>query len=511
MIGEPLAVASEVAATWVRLVGWEVLYSAVLFVIVLGLTRVLRESSPVLRHAVWGLVLLRLVLPVDLASPVSLGSLAARSFPVKSMRETWPVGAGSALEMEHAVFPVEGRKVGDAGPPAWPLALAIVWLVGATATGASLYRRRRGYRRIVRQASPLATVPIRVLLERWRHELGIRRQVAVVTSAALHSPFTIGSLRPVVFLPQAVVEHDEPGVVESVIAHELAHIKRWDDLVLGLQLAVSVLYFFNPVAWLSAGRMHEASEYACDRLVIAGRMNPRQYARGIVTVLRLGLTGGPSLTPALGGGMPKMRARLETIMKGVPESLYDRRTRLTLPAIVVLGLFLLPMASATGDGAQEIGAAAVAVQQVNAPVLANPLPGSRVSARFGPMIDPFNGGKADHKGIDLVGAPGAEVLAPADGLVQVATEEYSGGPAYGTVVILDHGGGLTTHYYHLGGLSVSDGERVSSGEPIGIQGATGRTTGPHVHFEVRVDGEPRDPALYVADWATQTERRSNRL
>ncbi len=506
MSGAVLAVAAETAATWLRIAGWEVVYSVVLFVIVLGLTRALRHRSPVLRHALWGLVLLRLVLPVDLASPISLGSLAARGLPAGSLPGAEAVGAGSAVELGGTAVSIDGVLDEGGVPPAWPLNVAIVWLLGAAATGAALYRRRQGYRKIVRQAAPVAAAPVAVLVERWRAELGIRRRVAVVTSAALQSPFTIGSLRPVIFLPQAVLEQGEPGVIEAVIAHELAHIKRWDDLVLGLQLIISTIYFFDPVAWLSVSRMHEESERACDQLVITGRLDPRAYARGIIAVLRLGLAREPGLTPAMAGGMTRVRERLETIMKANPKSPCRGRAAFTFIAVVILGLFLLPMASATGGGA-PIGNA----QEQEAPVLANPLPGSRVSARFGPMIDPFSGEEADHKGIDLVGAPDAEVLAPADGIVQVATETFSGGPAYGTVIILDHGDGVTTRYYHLGGLSVSEGQRVSKGAVLGIQGATGRTTGPHVHFEVRVEGAPQDPAHYVADWATEPRASGNRL
>jgi murein DD-endopeptidase MepM/ murein hydrolase activator NlpD len=92
------------------------------------------------------------------------------------------------------------------------------------------------------------------------------------------------------------------------------------------------------------------------------------------------------------------------------------------------------------------------------------------------------------------------VLAPAPGVVLVATEDYEPSPASGTVVIVDHGDGLQTMYAHLGSLAVTDGESVARGQLLARVGSTGKSTGPHLHFEVRVGGEPKDPAEYVADW-----------
>ena len=116
------------------------------------------------------------------------------------------------------------------------------------------------------------------------------------------------------------------------------------------------------------------------------------------------------------------------------------------------------------------------------------------------MKDPWNGNEVFHKGIDVASAAGTSVLAPAPGVVVVATEEYEPSRASGTVVIVDHGDGLQTMYAHLGSLEVAEGESVSRGQPLARVGSTGKSTGPHLHFEVRRNGEPQDPANYVADW-----------
>jgi beta-lactamase regulating signal transducer with metallopeptidase domain len=504
MMSDLLAVISGGAAALVRAAGWEVLFAAVLFALVFGLTRLLRNASPVLRHALWGLVLLRLVAPVELATPVSLGSLTPGWFTSSSLDGLTSSiePAGDAGE-DGAGASGQAMVTGDAAENWWPAALVATWLLGVGIVGASVHRRRRRYRDLVRRASPVADERVRAMVRDWRRTFRIRRAVRAVTSGEQHSPFTLGAARPVVFLPRAVLEHDDRSLLESVIAHELAHVRRWDDLFLGLQQIISVLYFFNPIAWLSAGRMREESERACDELVISrGGITPRSYGRSIVTVLRLGLESEPVIAPALGNPLRKQRARLETIMKVQLSSTSRLRSLYPLPAAFILGLFLLPMAEApTGVGAAD--AAAAVVQQSDDVRLSNPLPGSTITSRFGPAQDPFSDEEIHHDGIDIKASPGSEILAPADGLVALATAEYSGGAGYGTVVLVDHGGGLKTFYAHLDSYSVQEGERVSRGDALGVQGSSGRSTGPHLHFEVWLDGERRDPALFVSDWRTE--------
>jgi beta-lactamase regulating signal transducer with metallopeptidase domain len=112
-----------------------------------------------------------------------------------------------------------------------------LWLVGVVAVGAVLVGRRRRYGRVIRAAEPVRDVRARAVAEAWREKFGVRRSVRLVTSGELSTPFTSGSVRPVIYLPEAALRHEDSAVVESVIGHEMAHIKRWDDLQLILQLS----------------------------------------------------------------------------------------------------------------------------------------------------------------------------------------------------------------------------------------------------------------------------------
>lgn len=122
-----------------------------------------------------------------------------------------------------------------------------------------------------------------------------------------------------------------------------------------------------------------------------------------------------------------------------------------------------------------------------------PLPGrGRISSRFGRRICPFHGPET-HTGIDLPAPSGTKIIAARPGRVEKAGA--SGG--YGNLVIVDHGGGFKTRYAHCSGFLVGAGAQVSAGQPIAKVGSTGNSTGPHLHFEVRVNGAARDPQSYV--------------
>ena len=116
-----------------------------------------------------------------------------------------------------------------------------------------------------------------------------------------------------------------------------------------------------------------------------------------------------------------------------------------------------------------------------------------IRSPFGGRSDPFSGEGAFHTGIDIAVPPGTSVHVTADGTVQAAG--YSG--RYGKLIIVDHGNGVETCYAHLSEFLVVPGQEVRRNEVIGLSGATGRVTGPHVHYEVRVAGTPVNPFKYM--------------
>lgn len=124
-----------------------------------------------------------------------------------------------------------------------------------------------------------------------------------------------------------------------------------------------------------------------------------------------------------------------------------------------------------------------------------PLDNFRMSSDYGMRTHPVLGGLRGHKGIDMAAPPGTPIYATADGVVGKA-EWFS---SYGNFISIEHGADLETRFGHLSRIAVTAGQRVRKGDLIGYVGSTGRSTGPHLHYEVRVDGTAVDPTPYMTE------------
>ena len=129
-----------------------------------------------------------------------------------------------------------------------------------------------------------------------------------------------------------------------------------------------------------------------------------------------------------------------------------------------------------------------------------PLEDARLSSGYGNRIHPVLGRRKGHKGVDLAAPTGTPIYATADGTVSRA-DWFS---SYGQFISIEHGADMQTRYAHLSRMVVNEGDTVKKGELIGYVGSTGRSTGPHLHYEVRIAGEAVDPAPYMIE--TQAQR-----
>lgn len=171
-----------------------------------------------------------------------------------------------------------------------------------------------------------------------------------------------------------------------------------------------------------------------------------------------------------------------------------------------------PVVEATGDtGFHSLFMSwkrsdSVSSQSVMAVPSAKPVNTATYTSGYGVRSDPFRGSAAMHAGIDLAAPSGTPVYATADGVV--ARSEWSGG--YGNLVEIDHGKGLQTRFGHLSRSMVHTGDRVHRGQLIALMGSTGRSTGSHLHYEVRIDGHAVNPVPFLqsADYATAMQARA---
>jgi murein DD-endopeptidase MepM/ murein hydrolase activator NlpD len=128
-----------------------------------------------------------------------------------------------------------------------------------------------------------------------------------------------------------------------------------------------------------------------------------------------------------------------------------------------------------------------------------PLEGAQLTSNYGMRTHPVLGGRRNHTGIDLAAPTGTPIYATADGVIGRA-DWYS---SYGLYISINHGASMETRYAHLSRLAVAAGDNVKKGDLIGYVGSTGRSTGPHLHYEVRVDGLAVNPIPYMVESEAQ--------
>lgn len=166
------------------------------------------------------------------------------------------------------------------------------------------------------------------------------------------------------------------------------------------------------------------------------------------------------------------------------------------------GPLLPPAPIGTGDGFDEhlVRADRALMRAGNSQSVLKRLPLARplstdydITSSFGTRLDPFTRGLAMHSGIDFRAATGTAVRATAPG--KVIEAGYNGG--YGRMVEIDHGNGLSTRYAHLQSIQVSEGDVIRAGQVLGTVGSTGRSTGPHLHYEIRIDDDATDPMRFL--------------
>jgi murein DD-endopeptidase MepM/ murein hydrolase activator NlpD len=180
---------------------------------------------------------------------------------------------------------------------------------------------------------------------------------------------------------------------------------------------------------------------------------------------------------------PEVEADADTDNDAAFQSSLDEFSYLQKNAAAVAmsggGLRLVPAAQLTGLGV--------------APTLW-PVVGE-ITGHFGERLDPFSGEGAFHAGLDIASHYGDAVRATGDGTIAEADRRAG----YGELIVIDHGFGVTTWYGHLSAFNTQPGMRVKRGDIIGYEGQSGRSTGPHVHYEVRINNTPVDPWRYLRD------------
>ncbi|MFC5461777.1 M23/M56 family metallopeptidase [Massilia niabensis] len=369
------------------------------------------------------------------------------------------------------------------------------WFAGAAWHGWRWRRVQRDLRSLLSVADRLDGPALHAHPAFGRHQ-GALPPVLEVDAPV--SPLLAGLFHPVLLLPRHM-RALPPAQQGLIVAHELMHLRRRDHLWQHAGTLLQVfLWFVPPVRRLNEA-LQWALELGCDRAVLAGRPDSerRSYAAALLAQLAVQAraAGTPPAALAFGArnvcGVQAVAERIRLIRDAQPLSYigFASVTALLLPALCGASVLLQPQ-FAWSETAEALSTArADYITQPGAAWQA-PLATLRVTGEFGSTNRP--GGKP-HKGMDFGAPRGTAVVAPADGRVAVSTDRYDGGARYGKVVVIEHASGTRTLYAHLDGRMVQAGDIVRAGQQIALSGATGKVTGPHLHFEVSRGGAHIDP------------------
>lgn len=328
--------------------------------------------------------------------------------------------------------------------------------------------------------------------------------LAVYETGLAVSPMLIGVWRPVLLLPRHLRGFDVLQQ-QMIIAHELTHLRRNDPLWMAASITAQTALWFNPVMRELAERLTWAQELSCDQQVLAGRPQPQRkaYAAALVGQLKLQHHAfGPAL--AFGGiNATSLSARVLLIRQGGAKALGSLRRCAVLAGYGAVFAASLALQPAFAWRITEAPSKPVpAVIEWHAP-----LEHARVSSFFG-VVSPLR--PQGHHGIDFIAKTGTPVLASADGAVVSSSDLDAGGAKYGKTIIVAHANGFNSVYAHLDRRLVAEGDVVKAGQLIGLSGATGKVTGPHLHFEVRHGGQTVNPETMLAGLARNATPRALR-
>lgn len=498
----------------INFLGKEVLYSSIVFLVAAVFSYILRNKSSFWQFGLWSLVLLRLVLPLDFALPTSGRVLLQKISLFKQFQPNTNFSVGHFQEELLPDLAINPEAV--AGPMGFAQFFSLaniliaVWLFGVIMLLGLYIKRYSAFYHLVKNAPIVMDSQIVRILGAWKKQFKINRPVFIVSSSIPKIPFTIGTIRPKIYIPENILQQRDNKILEPIIAHEMAHVKRYDDLFIRLQSLVQIIYFFHPVVWITTSRMNLARECLCDQLVLSKeRLKLSTYAHGLLQVLKMNTIDESKLVllPALGNHKNKLKTRFQK-MKGENGM---KKSTLVFSAIgiAIIALTVLPMAEETvsksnttiasdSQGSSTKKAGMVLKYGDNKVKHLKEIVGEgAISLRFGKTKHPFKEGVYDHKGLDIKAKLGSAINSFADGTVVKTNSDYEPNKGAGKYITLQHTDGIQTRYTHLNEIFVTEGQTVKAGEQIAKVGSTGMSTGPHLHFEVIKDGERVNPLDYV--------------
>jgi bla regulator protein BlaR1 len=330
------------------------LWQSTLFVAAVALTTLaFRKNRAQVRYCLWLSASVKFLVPFALLTNLGnwlWSAFAARKIatelPLPAVSLSLPPAVSLNLEQITQPFPDTSSFVPSAQPTHstdWiPIAILCVWVCGFLSVVLVRFRAWLLVRAVLR-----ASVPI-----------GIDAGVAVRSSSGLREPGVVGFLRPVLLLPEDILKHLSPSQLEAVLAHELSHIRRRDNLTAAVHMVVEAIFWFHPLVWWIGARLVEERERACDETVLSLGGEPRDYAAAILSVCKLYVESPLACVSGISGADLKKRiVRIMTEGLGYKLSL---GRKLLLAGVAAFAL-AVPVMMGQAEAAQRLMQAAIKV------------------------------------------------------------------------------------------------------------------------------------------------------
>ncbi|HEY0921536.1 M23/M56 family metallopeptidase [Rheinheimera pacifica] len=364
----------------------------------------------------------------------------------------------------------------------WQIALAFIATVSLIQL-ARLARQWQQLQRFIRHSTRLAPDSLFTAAQLQQIAPVAQRFTLRQTEAAI-SPFIAGWFKLTLVVP-AYIWQMSAQQRQLLLSHELIHLQRRDPQQLLIMRMLIALCWFNPVLRRIEAAFIRSMELAVDKAVLATQ--PQLAALYGQTLLASLTLNQPQKMPQLMPGF---------IQASADKQFYQQRLQQLFQPAAVVPLWQKWRTAILLCCSALLLNTAFAQLNFSTPPATWQLPVSNVPvSSFYAEQHPFRDNRP-HQGLDFAAQPGTTVKAAQKGRVLI-TDDTSLHQRYGKVVLIDHGHGYQTLYAHLDGFDVVAGQTVEPGQPIGKVGATGRVTGPHLHFELLLHGKQQDPAPYL--------------
>jgi bla regulator protein blaR1 len=304
------------------------------------LTLALRQNRAGIRYWLWLAASVKFLIPFSLL--VSAGAqLGWRQAPAIA-----PPQFSTVLDQIGRPFSISPSTVPPAASPASsppPFLLFGVWLCGVTIVAVSWFRRWRSIR----------------AAQRAGESIDLNLPIRAISTPAPMEPGVFGIFRPILLLPEGITDRLTPDQLQAVIAHELCHMRRRDNLTAAIHLVVETIFWFHPLLWWIRARLAEERERACDEEVLGSGSGPETYAEGILNVCKFFLESPPCMAGVTGADLKK---RIESILARPPvfnlslarKCLLVAAASVAIAGPVAIGLMNVPVSHAQSQAVIDV-------------------------------------------------------------------------------------------------------------------------------------------------------------